>query len=68
MNEFEHFNKLLADLEAEDKGEKPVVEDTEIETSTPMPDELLQTDELEGLNDTEVKDRCSIYGPNQLKE
>ncbi|KAL2050931.1 hypothetical protein ABVK25_008829 [Lepraria finkii] len=67
-NEVEHFNKLLADLEAEDKGEKPVVEDTEIGTSIPIPDEVLQTDVFEGLNDTEVKDRCSIYGPNQLKE
>ena len=67
-NEVEHFNKLLADLEAEDKDEKPVVEDTGIGISRPIPDELLQTDVLEGLNDTEVKDRRSTYGPNQLKE
>ena len=40
-NEVEHFNKLLADLEAEDKDEKPFVEDTEIGTSRPIPDELL---------------------------
>ena len=67
-NKVEHFNKLLANLEAEDRDEKPVVEDTEIGTSRSIPDVLLQTDVLEGLNDTEVKDRRSTYGPNQLKE
>ena len=67
-NEVEDFDKLLADLEAEDRDEKPVEEHTEIGTPQNIPDALLQTEPTQGLSDAEVKNRRSTYGPNQLKE
>ena len=68
-NEIEEFEKLLEEIESdaedEDKSEK---EDLGLESPTSVPDHLLQTDVIHGLSESEVKDRRSTYGFNQLKE
>ena len=68
-NEIGEFEKLLEDIESdeeeEDKSEK---EDLGLEAPTSAPDHLLQTDATHGLSESEVKERRSTYGFNQLKE
>ena len=68
-NEIEEFEKLLEDIESdeeeEDKSEK---EDLGLESTTSAPDHLLQTNVTHGLSESEVKERRSTYGFNQLKE
>ena len=68
-NEIEEFEKLLEDIESdeeeEDKSEK---EDLGLEATTGAPDNLLQTNVTHGLSESEVKERRSTYGFNQLKE
>ena len=68
-NEVEEFAKLLEEIESgdedEDKSEK---DELGLESQTSVPENLLQTDVIRGLSESEVKDRRSTYGLNQLKE
>ena len=68
-NEIEEFEKLLEEIESDDEDEdKSEKEDFGLESPTSVPDHLLQTDVIHGLSESEVKDRRSTYGFNQLKE
>lgn len=68
-NEIEEFEKLLEEIESDDEDEdKSEKEDLGLEAPTSAPDNLLQTDVTRGLSESEVKDRRSTYGFNQLKE
>ena len=68
-NEIEEFEKLLEEIESDDEDEdKSEKEDVGLESLTSVPDHLLQTDVDRGLSESEVKDRRSTYGLNQLKE
>lgn len=68
-NEIEEFEKLLEEIESDDDDEdKSEKEDLGLEAPTSIPNHLLQTDVIHGLSESEVKDRRSTYGFNQLKE
>ena len=68
-NEIEEFEKLLQEIDSDDEDEdKSEKEDLGLEAPTSAPNHLLQTDVIHGLSESEVKDRRSTYGFNQLKE
>ena len=68
-NEIEEFDKLLEEIESEDEDEDKSEKDKlGLESQTSVPENLLQTDVIQGLSESEVKDRRSTYGLNQLKE
>ena len=68
-DEIEEFEKLLEDIEAdEEEKDKSGKEDLGLESTTSAPDHLLQTNVTHGLSESEVKERRSTYGFNQLKE
>ena len=68
-NEIEEFDKLLEEIESEDENEdKSEKDELGLESQMSVPENLLQTDVIHGLSETEVKDRRSTYGLNQLKE
>ena len=68
-NDIEEFDKLLEEIESEDEEEdKSEKDDLGLEAQTSVPENLLQTDVIRGLSESEVKDRRSTYGLNQLKE
>ena len=68
-NEIEEFEKLLEEIESDDEDEdQSEKEDLGLKPTTSVPGHLLQTDVTHGLSESEVKDRRSTYGFNQLKE
>ena len=68
-NDVEEFDKLLEEIESEDEDEdKSEKDELGLESQTSVPENLLQTDVIQGLSENEVKDRRSTYGLNQLKE
>ena len=68
-DEVEEFEKLLEEIESDDEDEdKSEKEDLGLEAPTSAPNHLLQTDVIHGLSQSEVKERRSTYGFNQLKE
>ena len=68
-NEIEEFEKLLKEIESDDEDEdKSEKEDLGLNSPASVPENLLQTDVTHGLSESEVKDRRSTYGLNQLKE
>ncbi len=68
-NEIEEFEKLLEEIESDDEDEdKSGKEDLGLDSPASVPEHLLQTDVTHGLSESEVKDRRSTYGFNQLRE
>ena len=68
-NDVEEFDKLLEEIESDDEDEdKSEKDELGLDSQTSVPENLLQTDVIQGLSESEVKDRRSTYGLNQLKE
>lgn len=67
-NEIEEFDKLLEEIASDDEDEDKSEKDDLGLVQTSVPENLLQTDVIQGLSEGEVKDRRSTYGLNQLKE
>lgn len=68
-NDIEEFDRLLEEIESDDEDEdKSEKHELGLESQTNVPENLLRTDVIQGLSESEVKDRRSTYGLNQLKE
>ena len=68
-NDIEEFDKLLEEIESDDEDEdKSEKDELGLESQTNVPENLLHTDVKRGLSESEVKERRSTYGLNQLKE